>query len=507
MTAEAPGYTGRLTRVRSPELLVVTVGLALVLGVALRFVVGGDLPLWFDETWTGAIVGQETLAATIEQVLLDANGPLYFVLMHAWTNIFGLSDAALRLPSFVSGALVPFVALIATRGMDRPVQLIWCGLLALWIPALWYAQEARCYSLVLLLATGCTVAYVRLMAQPTARAAVVWASLATLAILTQYHALILVGCQGLAYLAHHRGRALRTWPAPLLFLPAAAWLAVHRSRLSEYARSDAGWQPRLELEHAPEIVDFVVGDIRLAAILVLLAAVAVYLVWRDRPHASPRPDAQSFVWLAVAAAVAGALVTIGVGIAVPSFTTRYLMPFMPGILLGVALVVAALGRRWAMVSVGAVLLYALFASVWAGERSQSGGKSFNFEGASRALMTSDPDHLVFLWDNPLLGVLAPSQLQAVGGFFFRREGRVIPVTPVILHPGDDPSQRLLAVAGARSAILWIYDTAVQGTAAASRAPRIEDLDGDWTCRDHGRGSFGVVACYRAPAAPVRHGGD
>ena len=503
-SATAPVATppARWTLARAPELLTIAVVAALLLGIVLRFVVGRDLPLWIDETWTGGVISQPTLAAMLEQSLLDANAPVYYVFMYLWTALFGLSDAALRFPSLVFGVGAPLVALLATKGMDRTTRLTWCGLIALWVPALWYAQEARCYSLVLCLATACTVAHVRLLAQPSMRATVIWASLGTLAILTQYHALVLVGCQGLGYLALHRERALRTWPAALVFVPAAVWIVIHYPRLSEFAHSNAGWQPLLELKHVPEIVDFVIGDIRLAVVLAVLVAILLVLARRNRPASQPAQvfEAQRGAIVAALAAIAGAIVTIVVGVLLPSFTTRYLMPFMPGVLLGFALVTTHFGRRWAAVPAAAVLLYGIFALVWADERSRATGKSFNFEYASSELAKSGVDHLAFLWDNPLTPVLQPSQLEAMGGFFFRRQ-HAVPVTAVILRPGDDPNDRLLAAArGNHPALLWLYDSNVHGTAAISHPPRIERHDPAWVCRNFGKGSFGVIACHRATRA-------
>ena len=61
------------------------------------------------------------------------------------------------------------VALIPTRGMERNVRLLWCRLVALWITGIWYSQEARSYSLALFLSMACTLAYVRLLTQPSMR--------------------------------------------------------------------------------------------------------------------------------------------------------------------------------------------------------------------------------------------------------------------------------------------------------------------------------------------------
>lgn len=90
-----------------------------------------------------------------------------------------------------------------------------------------------------------------------------------------------------------------------------------------------------------------------------------------------------------------------------------------------------------------------------------------------------------------------SQLEALGGFYFKRRGLTIPVTPIILRPGEDPNERLLAeTTSPRSAILWLYDLTLQETAAVSHPPRIEQIDHTWVCSNFGNGPLGVMACHR-----------
>lgn len=484
----------------APDLLAITVGAAFLLGTVLRFTVGRDLPLWIDEAWTGAIAGQDTFRATLHQSLLDANAPAYFVLMHFWTQLFGLSATSLRFPSFVFGMIAPLLALNPTRGIDRSVRLIWCGLLALWIPEIWYAQEARCYSLAFLLATACTLVFVRLLAQPGLRIAAGWALLGTLAILTHYYFLLLVGCQGLVYLAVHRTRALRTWPAALLFLPAFAWIGVHAPRLMQFADSNAAFAELLDVHGFFAIIVFLIGDNRLALVLLIVAPILGMLAWWSnlRTAWGKRPDAQTNAWLAFGATAAGVIVMACIGAFRPSLTIRYLMGFGPGILFGLALAAAWLGRRWSTVPVGIVVLFGIFACAWSFRFSEFEFKSvWNFEQASREWEKHGVDQIVFFYDSPQNKVFEPSQLEALGGFFFKRDGLPVRVTPIFLQPGDDPNVRLLAAAtSSRPAILWFYELGIRETAAESHPPRIEQIDLAWICNKRTKDSLGLVACRR-----------
>src|ERR1044072_265573 len=79
-----------------------------------------ELPLWVDETWTGVIAGQNTWASFWRAAWLDCNAPLYYAFMALWTDLFGLSNVALRTPSLifvVAAAMVP--AIWKTPGLSR----------------------------------------------------------------------------------------------------------------------------------------------------------------------------------------------------------------------------------------------------------------------------------------------------------------------------------------------------------------------------------------------------
>ena len=55
-----------------------------------------------------AIAGQTTFGGFWRQVWLDVvNAPLYYLVMHLWQGLFGLSDVSLRLPSAIFGAAAP----------------------------------------------------------------------------------------------------------------------------------------------------------------------------------------------------------------------------------------------------------------------------------------------------------------------------------------------------------------------------------------------------------------
>ncbi|HTK36675.1 MAG TPA: glycosyltransferase family 39 protein [Caulobacteraceae bacterium] len=475
----------------------VLAALAIAASSLLRLVIAGRQPLWLDETWTGAIAAQTSLGAFWRQVYLDVNAPFYYLVMHLWQGLFGLSDVSLRLPSALFGAAAPLaIAFAETPGLERAARLTWAALLALWIPGLWLSGDARCYTLLILLCTLQTLAFARLLGRPDLRGAVLWCGVSALAVLTHYHAVIPTALEGLAYLALARGKAVRTWPAALLFLPAAAWMAFHAPRIAAFADPAIAWYRLLRIDRLGRVAAYPIGTPDLALTLLAIGAVALVLGYalRNRRPAPPRRPTLP-LWIAFGLALLGAAIVVGLGFLRPSFTDRYLVPFVPALLLGVALATQALSRRLALTYAVVVAAAAGFVVPWAWTEMRSGWRYYNWEQASQDLMRGRPERLVFVWDHPASRILEPDQLEAVGGFFFRRAGQPVAVRSVTLAADVDPNPILAAAAkGPRTAIIWAYDRGVLGAAARRFVPRLSELDPTLVCRNYARGSVGVLAC-------------
>jgi len=159
-------------------------GLAAALAVAalLRLFRLGDQSLWVDEafSWSGAGIGEPW---GVSRYLADVHGPLHGILLHLWARIAGDSEWALRLPSAVFGvAMVWVVARLAARWLGEETALA-----AAWLTAgspflVWYGQEARNYSMLMLCGCLASLALLHLREAVTRRAtagylAAAWAGL------------------------------------------------------------------------------------------------------------------------------------------------------------------------------------------------------------------------------------------------------------------------------------------------------------------------------------------
>jgi hypothetical protein len=110
--------------------------------------------LWLDEGTTQAYVTRTYLGSLLADLVRPSQGyPLYHVLLKLVTRAFGDSEWALRAPSALAGSLaVPALYALGAELRGRTVGLAAAALLLIAPWGLGLAQEAKVYSLALLVA-------------------------------------------------------------------------------------------------------------------------------------------------------------------------------------------------------------------------------------------------------------------------------------------------------------------------------------------------------------------
>jgi hypothetical protein len=486
------------------RLTLVFVVAAIAVSIIVKLGLGANAPLWLDETWTGAIISQPTAHAFFDQVYWDVNAPLYYLLMALWRLAFGASDWALRAPSLIFALATPILPLVLARrsrsgapadGVGLGDRLCWAGLLSLWMPGLLYAEEARCYALLLLLSTAQALVFMRLSATPSLKWAAAWVGVSVLGILTHYYALLTTGFEGVLFLIFRWSAARRLWPALVLFAPAAAWVLFRLPRIAEFARPGVAWYNLLGWNGLALTAGAVMAAPGLLLIIVeiaIAAAVAGRLSggW---PTLARRPTGP----LMLIGAGAGGVVCLTVlGMLRPCFAIRYLTPMVPACLLGVAMGLSWLAQRRAAFARAAILtLYIVVAGLLFLRADRDPAKIYSSALASAFIAEGHPKRLLFLLDNPNAAILRLAQLKALGGFFFAREHITVDVAPVVLKAGEDPNALLTAEAGPGDGVMWMYDLSVPGVHAKLFPPSL-DHDPAFRCRRFGEGGIGVLACLR-----------
>ncbi len=149
-------------------------------------------PFWFDECFSVEVARIDWRNFLHLLWWREANMSLYYALLRIWL-VFGQSPFFIRsLSVAIAGATVPAVYWLAYSLYDRRVALIAAALSAFNAYDVRYAQEARSYSLFVLLATissGLLIAFLR---QPTRRNRLGYIAISVLAVYAHFYALLLI---------------------------------------------------------------------------------------------------------------------------------------------------------------------------------------------------------------------------------------------------------------------------------------------------------------------------
>jgi len=309
---------------------------ALVLGL-IRL---GAQPLWYDELVTRSTATRSW--SGIWDAARDTEAPhlVYYSLLKPWLAVAGTSDWALRVPSVLFGALTAGVTALVGRRLFGELAGLVAGLaLAASSFFVSWSQQARGYTLAVLLATLATYAFIRACDERSARWWVLWAvSLAAAGWVNLF---------AFSVAAAHLAAFILLRPRPQLRTPviaASAALALFVPQLVLVVSGDNG---QLDWIPTPTPYRVAVGMWDWASrnpIAVLAATIGlVQLVRNAVPRAAPWKAALVAAWVA-----APLVATLLASIAQPAFEARYVLVALPGFALAVGAALASLPRRWAL---------------------------------------------------------------------------------------------------------------------------------------------------------------
>jgi hypothetical protein len=229
-------------RSQSVRLAVILLGIA-TLASALRAI---ELPdsLWLDELHTAWTIS-DNLADVAPRAVAGNNAPLYFWGLWGWTQVAGMSEAALRFPSLLAGWITIYLAGQAVYRLTQspPAACLAALLLACDPHAAYFALEARPYAWVALGGFALTLQLNRLQHTPSARQRLLyWIGVVTLFWL-HYTTALLLAAHATSLLVANKWQSPRpaysigqfardtlcAAPCFLLALPHMASLASRRS--------------------------------------------------------------------------------------------------------------------------------------------------------------------------------------------------------------------------------------------------------------------------------------
>lgn len=338
-------------------------GLLFFTDIALRVHCLACKPFWFDEAFSvevARIDGRNFLHLLWWR---EANMSLYYVLLRGWLH-FGQSPFFLRALSVAtSAAAVPALYWLAKSLYDRRVALIAAGLLAFNVFDIRYAQEARSYSLFVVLTTLSSGFLVAFLKDSSRRNRMAYVCFSVLAVYAHFYALLLIAAQwltvrwaGIPRLGSDESRASiarqlrRTWiTIGIAVLPLLIFVA----------KTGAGpikWITRPGLS---ELRDFATHFSNGLPIVYFGACLLALLVLKRKTNALARRREWEtwrvyflFIWL-----LFPIVLTVLLSFARPVFLPRYMIFCIPALLVLTAAGLASIRPQWLSAAiVGAVLL-------------------------------------------------------------------------------------------------------------------------------------------------------
>lgn len=171
----------------------------LAAGALLRFHHIGYESLWLDEGYS-ALLARQSLQQILAGLSQDLHPPVYGILLHGWTRLFGESEAALRSLSALFGVLLIFVVYRFAKDLSGSRTAFYAALItALSTFHVYYSQEARSYTLMALLAAASFRYFFRLVERPRASDAAWYLVCTTLLLYTHSFGLLTVAAENLVY--------------------------------------------------------------------------------------------------------------------------------------------------------------------------------------------------------------------------------------------------------------------------------------------------------------------
>jgi len=315
-----------------------------VLAAVLRFTTLDVQSFGEDEAVTAGTVLDPNFIQMLKEIAGgESTPPLYYVTAWFWSKLFGTGEVGLRaLSALIGTAVVPFAYALGANLASRRVGAVLCALVAVNPMLVWFSQEARAYSLLVLTSTASVLLFVYVLESPTRRRLALWALASALTLATHYFGLYLVAAEAIWLLASRRRlRDVRlavgaVTAAGLVLAP----LAVYQAR-----EDRTGWITQIPLGDrlrgtADEFLVGATGDA-----LAYVVPVSAALVGAGLALLALRAEGRERHGALVAAALGLAVVLVPLGLTLADADRVLAKNLLPA-LVPLALVVAAgLGAR------------------------------------------------------------------------------------------------------------------------------------------------------------------
>jgi hypothetical protein len=341
----------------------------IALAALLRFATLDAKGFWQDEAGTAFVARLDLLSMLPAISRHETTPPLFFLLSSGWIKLFGSGEVGMRsLAALFGVGVVPAGYLLGREFVSRRTGLVTSGLLAVNPLLIWYSQEARSYSLLVLTSALALWFCARAAASTRSGDLALWAVLACLSLATHYFAVFLV-IPEMLWLLHAFGRRRAVLVA--IGATIAFGAALFPLALTQRAHGLGAWTAQIGL--VSRIVQipgiFLVGfetplPLLAAGVAALLAGYGIWLLLRLADEAARRGALLAAGIGATAILLPLLLSLVGIDFLVYKNVIGALVPLTVAVAAGFAVPEAGLRGIAAATALGVVSLIVVVATAW-----------------------------------------------------------------------------------------------------------------------------------------------
>jgi uncharacterized membrane protein len=344
--------------------------------------------LWFDEIVTDLISRLPSAAQIVDALAhVDNNMPApYFLVVHGFFKLFGVSDTVARLPSalaLTAGLLITFDCVRRlTDGLHGLLAMAVLGCSAL--P--YYGYEARSYGIYFMLAAFCF--WIWIHGRGTKLSAALFGIALFMAIMVHYYAVV-----GLVPYAIGEAREWRRWRMPSANLIAgclavvAAAIVLGRQASGARRYSTIFWSPPDSLKLRATFTDLLPEGLFILAVILIWIALTARM--GGRSGVGPMQSAECIGWLGLALPFVGFALA---KLVTNAYVSRYFLAMLSFLAVAFSCWVWRNFRDTPLVSIGILLILGAFgvrAQVFAARHPES-IDPFSQQSYTRQILQMEP---------------------------------------------------------------------------------------------------------------------
>jgi uncharacterized membrane protein len=312
--------------------------------------------LHYQSLWTDEISSLRLTDPTLtfrefwDRVLADTHPPIYYLVLHLSSAVFGQSEIVARAPSAFFGVLtLCFAVVLPGSSLSRSARLAFLLFLCFSPGAVWYAREARSYALLLLLSTVITLACIRFAQcrqheDRKARGAIVMlTAVAALASFTHYFGFLLATAAFLTcFILTNRSRRAIVLAGSGVVASFVPWVVYH----SQFISGDrAAWIGKFPVVASINWFEYLSFGGTGSFVLFIGTATALVAMggWRRLVAGNSTISACTLLCLLTLT------VAVAISLHTPILTGRSMIVILPALYLIAAELTSCLVRRWGKV--------------------------------------------------------------------------------------------------------------------------------------------------------------